>query len=185
MTGFIRLRNEHDTVQIMKLSARSFLSPKALAPVAIVAAFGLGTLAPHAQTAPQKIGFVDVQKLLTSHPSNPEIEAIQKKADAELSVMDKQIKAIDAKGAQATAADKQSREQLIKTLQAKAAEYDKQLQPKIAVVETAVDAAIDKVAKANGFGVIMDRNVAKNSGLVVYADPAAEMTDATVKALKP
>ncbi|UQN05388.1 OmpH family outer membrane protein [Deinococcus sp. QL22] len=169
----------------MKLSAKSFLSPKALAPVAIVAAFGLGTLAPHAQTTPQKIGFVDVQKLLTSHPSNPEIEKIQKAADTELGGINKQIQAIDAKGSQATAADKQSRETLVKTGQAKAAEYDKQLAPKVAVVETAVDAAIDKVAKANGFGVVMDRNVAKNSGLVVYADPAAEMTDATVKALKP
>lgn len=169
----------------MKLSAKSLLSPKALAPLAIVAAFGLGTLAPQAQTAPQKIGFVDVQKLLVSHPSNPEIEAIQKKAEAELGVMDKQIKAIDAKGAQATAAEKQSREQLVKTIQGKAAEYDKQLAPKVAVVETAVDAAIDKVAKANGFGVVMDRNVAKNSGLVVYADPTAEMTDAAIKIIKP
>ncbi|THF70539.1 OmpH family outer membrane protein [Deinococcus sp. Arct2-2] len=169
----------------MKLSAKTFLSPKALAPLAIVAAFGLGTLAPHAQTTPQKIGFVDVQKLLTSHPSNTEIEAIQKKAATELDAINKQIQAIDTKGTAATAADKQTREQLVKTGQAKAAEYDKQLAPKVAVVETAVDAAIDKVAKANGFGVIMDRNVAKNSGLVVYADPAAEMTDATVKVLKP
>jgi outer membrane protein len=169
----------------MKLSAKTFLSPKALAPLAIVAAFGLGTLAPHAQTAPQKIGFVDVQKLLVSHSSNAEIEAIQKKASTELDAINKQIQAIDVKGAAVTATDKQNREALVKTGQAKAAEYDKQLAPKVAVVETAVDAAIDKVAKANGFGVIMDRNVAKNSGLVVYADPAAEMTDAAVKALKP
>ncbi|WP_034357503.1 OmpH family outer membrane protein [Deinococcus phoenicis] len=161
------------------------MNAKALAPLAIVAAFGLGTLAPHAQTAPQKIGFVDVQKLLSSHPNDKDIQAIQQKANTELAPLDKQIKDIDAKGASATAADKQNRDALIKTIQAKAKTYDDQMKPKVAAVEKAVDTAVNSVAKANGFSIVMDRNVAASSGLVIYADPSTELTDSALKALKP
>lgn len=161
------------------------MNAKALAPLAVAAAFGLGTLAPHAQTAPQKIGFVDVQKLLAAHPNDKDIKAIQQKANTELGDLDKQIKAIDAKGAAATAADRQNRDALVKTIQAKAKAYDDQMQPKVSVVEKAVDAAVNSAAKANGFSVVMDRNVAAASGLVIYADDSTELTAAALKALKP
>ncbi|AIZ45406.1 membrane protein [Deinococcus radiopugnans] len=160
------------------------ITAKTLAPFAVVAAFGLGTLAPHAQTTPQKIGFVDVSKLLAAHPNDKDIKAIQTKADAELGALDKQVKAIDAKGASATAAEKQQRETLVKTIQSKAADYDKQIDPKITAVEKSVDAAVSSVAKANGYSVVMDKSVAAN-GLVIYADPSTELTDAALKAVKP
>lgn len=161
------------------------MNAKALAPLALVAAFGLGTVAPHAQTAPQKVGFVDVQKLLSAHPNDKDIKAIQDKANAELSGLQKQIQAIDAKGAAATAADKQNRDALVKTLQAKAKSYDDQMQPKVQAVEKAVDAAVSSAAKANGFSIVMDRNVAASSGLVIYADDNTDLTAAALKALKP
>lgn len=160
------------------------ITAKALAPIAIVAAFGLGTVAPNAQTPAQKIGFVDVAKLLAAHPNDKDIKAIQTKADAELSALDKQVKAIDAKGAGATAAEKQQRETLVKTIQSKAADYNKQIDPKITAVEKAVDTAVSAVAKSNGYAVVMDKSVAA-SGLVIYADPGTELTDAALKAIKP
>lgn len=161
------------------------ITPKALAPVAIVAAFGLGTLAPHAQTAPQKIGFVDVQRLLSSHPADKDVKSIQQKANTELGALEQQIKAIDAKGAQASAAEKQSRTTLVSTIQAKAKTYDDQLKPKTDAIEKAVDTAVSAVAKNNGVGIVMDRGVAARSGLVIYADNGTDMTDAALKALKP
>ncbi|CAM4183961.1 OmpH family outer membrane protein [Deinococcus marmoris] len=164
---------------------RMKITAKTLAPVAIVAAFGLGTLAPQAQTPAQKIGFVNVATLLASHPNDKDIKAIQTKADAELQVLDKQVKAIDAKGAAATAADKQQRDTLVKTIQAKAADYDKQIDPKITAVEKSVDTAVSVIAKSNGYAVVMDRDVAAKSGLVIYADPGTDVTAAAVKALKP
>lgn len=150
-----------------------------------MAAFGLGTLAPHAQTGAQKVGFVDVSKLLAAHPNNKLIQDTNAKAKAELDPLDAQIKAIDAKGAGATAAEKQQRETLVATIKAKAEAYDKQNEPRITAVETAVDTAVSTVAKANGYSVVMDKTVAAKSGLVIYADPATELTDAAVKALKP
>jgi outer membrane protein len=161
------------------------MNAKALAPVAIVAAFGLGTLAPQAQTPPQKVGFVDVQKLLSAHPNDKELQEIQKKATAELGELEKQIKAIDAKGASASAAEKQNRTTLVSTAQAKAKAYDAQMQPKLTAVEKAVDTAVNTVAKANGYSIVMDRRVAQQSSLVIFAETNTDLTDAALKALKP
>lgn len=161
------------------------MNAKALAPLAVVAAFGLGTLAPHAQTTPQKIGFVDVQRVLAAHPNDKDIQTIQQRANTELSALEKQIQTIDAKGAQATAAEKQNRTTLVSTLQAKAKSYQDQMKPKTDAVEKAVDAAVNTAARANGYSIIMDRGVAARSGLVVYADNTTDLTDATLKALKP
>ena len=161
------------------------MNAKALAPVAIVAAFGLGVLAPHAQTTPQKVGFVNVQKLLSAHPNDKDLQAIQKKANDELGALDKQIKAIDAKGASATAAEKQNRTTLVSTIQAKAKAYDDQMKPKVAAVEKAVDTAVNTVAKQNGYSIVMDSNVAAGSSLVIFAENGTDLTDAALKALKP
>lgn len=159
------------------------MNPKVLAPLVLAAAFGLGTVTPHAQTTPQKIGFVDVQKLLSSHPSNKDVQAIQKQANTELEALANQIKAIDAKGTGATAADRDRRTQLVSTYQARAKTFDTQMQPKATIVENAVDAAVKSAATANGYGIVMDRAVAAQ-GLVVYADKATDITDAALKALK-
>ncbi|MEF2280426.1 OmpH family outer membrane protein [Deinococcus sp. YIM 134068] len=161
------------------------MNAKALAPVALVAAFGLGTLAPHAQTTPQKIGFVDVQRVLAAHPADKDLQTIQKQAETELGALGKQIQAIDAKGAQATAAEKQSRTTLVSTYEAKAKSFQTQVQPKTQAVEKAVDTAVNAVAKANGYSVVMDRGVAARSGLVIYAENTTDLTDAALKALKP
>lgn len=160
------------------------MNAKALAPIALMAAFGLGSLAPHAQTTPQKIGFVDVQKVLAAHPNDKDIKAIQTQANNELGALDKQIREIDAKGTAATAADKDKRTQLLSTAQAKAKAFDTQMQPKVDAVEKAVDTAISSAAKTNGYSIVMDRAVAAQ-GLVVYADGTTDLTDAALKALKP
>lgn len=161
------------------------VTAKAFAPLAIVAAFGLGTVAPHAQTPAQKVGFVDVTKVLAAHPNDKDIKDIQTKADAELKPLADQINAIDAKGANASAAEKQQRTVLVTTYQTKQKTYGDQVQPKIDAVEKAVDTAIGSVAKTNGYSVVMDRGVAAKSGLVVYADETTDLTAAALKALKP
>ena len=160
------------------------MTPKALAPLALVAAFGLGTLAPHAQTPAAKIGFVDVDTLFAAHPSDKDIKALQQSANKELSDLDAKIKAIDAKGASASAAEKQTREQLATSYNAKLKSFDDQMKAKAGPVEQAVDKALGNYAKQNGFAVIMDRAVAQQSGLVVYADQGTDVTEAVKKTIK-
>lgn len=156
----------------MKINAKTF------APIALVAAFGLGTLAPHAQTTPQKVGFVNVDALFSAHPSDKEVKAIQTKFQGELADLDTKIKAIDAKGAAATAAEKDARKTLVDTYNAKLKDFDTQIKAKAGPVEQSIDTAISSYAKANGFSVIMDRGVAQQTGLVVYADDSTDVTNA-------
>lgn len=160
------------------------MNAKTLAPVALVAAFGLGTLAPHAQTGAQKVGFVNVDALFAASSGNKDLQALNAKAQAELGPLEKQIQEINAKGASATAADKDKLNQLLTTYQAKAKDYGTQIQAKSAPVEQAIDKALGDYAKANGFSVVMDRNVAQQSGLVVYADTSTDITEAVKKSIK-
>ena len=158
---------------------------KMLAPLAVVAALGFGSLAPHAQTAPQKIGFVNVAEVLKSHPKNGDVTALQAKANTELGALDTQIKAIQAKGASATAAEKEQSTQLVATITAKTKDYNDQLSKVVAPIETAVDAAVSSTAKAQGFAIVMDKGVAATSSLVIYADASTDLTATVIKNLKP
>lgn len=158
---------------------------KTLAPLAVVAALGFGSLMPHAQTGAQKIGFVNVSEVLKAHPGNATIVALQAKEKAELDPMVAQIKAIQDKGAAATAAEKDQATQLLTTVQAKDKDYSAQIQKLVAPVETAVDAAVSSTAKAQGFSVIMDKGIAATSSLVIYADPSTDLTATVIKNLKP
>lgn len=155
-----------------------------MVPALLAAGFALGSLAPHAQTAPQKVAFVNVAEVLKTHPDNAAVVAIQNKANAELKGYDDQIKAIQSKGASATAADKDKMNQLIKTAQTAAQNYQKQITDKTAPIEKAVDAAVSTAAKANGVSIVMDKATAAQSGLVVYADDSTDITAAVTKALK-
>ncbi len=155
-----------------------------MVPALLAGGFALGSLAPHAQTAPQKVAFVNVPDVLKAHPDNAAVVAIQTKANTELKGYDDQIKAIQAKGASATAADKEKMNQLIKTAQGAAQSYQKQITDKSAPIEKAVDGAIAAAAKANGVAIVMDKSTAAQSGLVVYADDSTDITAAVTKSLK-
>ncbi|GAA5504462.1 hypothetical protein Dxin01_04236 [Deinococcus xinjiangensis] len=160
------------------------INAKALAPIALVAAFGLGTLAPHAQTPAAKVGFVNVDTLFAAHPNDKDVKALQTKFQTELADLDTKIKAIDSKGAAATATDKDQRTQLVATYNAKLKDYDTQMKAKAGPVEQSVDKAINDYAKANGFSIVMDRAVAQQSGLVVYADTSTDITEGVKKNVK-
>lgn len=147
-----------------------------LAPALLVGGFALGSLTPHAQTAPQKIAFVNVAEVLKAHPDNAAVVAIKTKADAELKPLSDQIQALQAQGSKISAADKDKLTQLGATLQSKAKDYDAQIQAKVQPITEAVDAAVSTAAKANGVAVVMDAATAQ--GLVVFADPSTDLTDA-------
>ena len=154
---------------------------KMLAPIAVVAALGFGSLAPHAQTAPQKIGFVNVPEVLKANPNSAALAALQTKANTELGALDTQLKAIQAKGTAATAAEKEQATLLTTNLNAKAKDYNEQVAKQLAPV----DAAVSSTAKAQGFSIVMDKSIAATSSLVIYADPSTDMTATVIKNLKP
>lgn len=173
------LRKPCATVEQMK-------SNSVLLPVAVVSAFVVGVLVPrpHAQSGASKVGFVNVQALFAAHPQHKSVEALKTKASSELGGLRKQIEAIQAKGASATAAEKQKLQTLGKTYNSKLEKMDKDLKSKAAPVEQAIDKALKNYATANGFSVIMDYAVAQQSGLVVYANSTTNVTEGVKKTIK-
>jgi outer membrane protein len=171
------LKNRHASVLTMKTSLKFGF----LAPALVVGGFALGSLAPHAQTAPQKIAFVNVAEVLKAHPDNAAVVALQTKANAELKTLDDQIKPLQAQGTKISAADKDKLTQLVATANAKAKDYDTQISAKVTPLTAQVDTAVGAAAKANGVAVVMDAATA--NGLVVYADQSTDLTKAVTDAL--
>lgn len=157
---------------------------KWLAPITIVAAFALGALSPQAQTSGFKVGFVNVDTLFAAHPGDKEIKALQSKYHTELTDLSKKIKALDAKGTKITASEKDQRVQMMTTYNTKAKSYDQQMKTKGAPIEAAVDKALASYAKSNGYSIIMNSGVAQQTGLVVYAEPSTNLTEAIKKTIK-
>jgi outer membrane protein len=143
--------------------------------VALTAAFTLT----QAQTKATKIGFVNAQKVLESHPDGKGVIAQRKKATDELKPIQDQIQALAAKIQQntATAAERQQYDVLAKSYQARAKQLQDKFDKLLAPITKDVDSAVAKVAKAQGYVVVMDRLIASQSGLIIYADP--EGTDLT------
>lgn len=158
---------------------------QALLPLAAVGALAFAALQPHAQTAPQKVGFVDVDKVIQADPGYATIADLQKKGQAELKPIEDQITAIQQKGQNASAAERQSYDTLTKTYDSKAKSWNDQVQAKLKPITDKIDKIMPTVAKAQGFSVVMSKAVAAQSNLVIYADPqSTELTDAVIAQLK-
>lgn len=158
---------------------------QSLLPLAAVGALALVSVAPHAQTGAQKVGFVDVNKVVQADPGYPAIADLQKKGQADLKTISDQITAIQQKGANATAADRQNYDTLTKTYDQKAKSWNDQVQAKTKPILDKVDTAVGAVAKAQGFAILMDKSVAAQSNLVIYADTnSTEVTDQVIAQMK-
>lgn len=160
------------------------MKPAALLPLAAFGLLAFGTLAPQAQTPTFKVGFVDVQTAAKAHPKYSEVDTVDKQAVAALTPTSNQIKAIQDKGANATAAERQQLDTLIKTFQADSKKWNDQINAKMNPINDDLDKAVAAVAKAQGFTIIMNRAVA-GQGLVIYADlPSSDLTQAVITQLK-
>jgi outer membrane protein len=119
--------------------------------------------------APTAICFV----ILEAHPQGAKVLEAQRKAQAELKDLSDKIQALQPKiaGGTATAAERQQYETLIKTGQARQAQLKTQIDKMLEPITKAVDAAVAKVAATRGCGLVLDRAIAAQSGLVVYVNP--------------
>jgi outer membrane protein len=153
------------------------------AAIALTAAFTL----PMAQTKATRIGFVNAQVVLKGHPQGTKVLDAQKKAQDELKSISDKITPLQAKIANGTASatEKQQYETLVKTYQATQARLKAQIDKLLEPITKQVDAAVAKVGKAQGFVLVMDRAIASQSGLVIYADPeGTDLSDDVIKEIK-
>jgi outer membrane protein len=172
-----KLTLEYDKHRTVLLKGKTML--KKIIPVLVAVALTAAFTLPNAQTKASKIGFVNAQKVLECHPDGKGIVAQRKKAEDELKPIQQQLTALQAKLQQnsATAAERQQYDVLAKSYQARAKQLQDKFDKLLTPVTKDVDVAVSKVAKAQGYVVVMDRLIASSSGLVIYADP--EGTDLT------
>ena len=146
----------------------------------------------HAQTTPAPptggICFVNAQRVLEANPDGAKVLEAHKRAEEELKPLQGQIQMLQQKIAagNATAAERQQYETLIKSYQTRAAALQDAQNKLLGPITRAVDAAVAKVAPVRGCAVVLDRAIAASSGLVIYADASADITDAVIaELLKP
>ena len=151
----------------------------------LVIAFSLLGIA-QAQTAaaspPSGICFVNAQRVLEGHPDGAKVLEARKRAEDELKPLQQQILTLQQKisAGAATAAERQQYETLVKSYQARSAALQDAQNKLLEPITRAVDAAVARVAPMRGCAVILDRAIAAASGLVIYADPSTDITDAVI-----
>jgi len=154
---------------------------------AAIAVLALATW-PFAQNkdVPSRVGFIDAEAVIRAHPRYDEVAKLQEQADAELKPLLEKIRALEQKIAsgQATAKDREDYQVLTEAAKKVSEKWTPKIQEKLDPLIKEVDAVVAQVAQELGFSVIMNRRVAAQSNLVVYADPNTDITQAVIEALK-
>ncbi|TBH16510.1 OmpH family outer membrane protein [Thermus thermamylovorans] len=137
-------------------------------------------------TPASRIGFVDADALIQAHPDYRRVQDLQAQARREIAPLEERLRPLDQKvrSGQATARERQDYEALLKTYQDTVRKWQERQNPVLQPILEEVDQAIARVAKAQGFSVVMSRQVAAQSGLVVYADENTDLTQAVIRELR-
>ncbi len=153
----------------MKKHLQVFLVASAL----VFSAAQAQTQPPAVPSAPAMTCFINAQKVLAAHPQGPKVLEAQQRAQAELKDLSDKVQALQAKVANntATPAERQQLETLIKTGQARQTQLKTQIDKLLEPITKDVDAAVAKVGTAKGCSVVLDRDIAARSGLVVWVNP--------------
>lgn len=140
-----------------------------------------------AQTQPtaNKIGYLNARAVVEAHPQFAKVREIQTKAEAELKPLREQLQSLDSKlrAGNATAQEQQAYRSAAQNLEAAGQKWTEQQNDVLRPITEDIDKVIGKVAKEQGFAIVLDQEVAASSGLVVYAAQELDLTQAIVRAL--
>lgn len=144
--------------------------------------------APIAQTtdAPKRIAFVTAQRVLEAHPKGAEIKQLRDAANAELQPIQDQINPLRARvnAGSATANERAQLEVLTRTYQATTQRWQSRINTALEPITRDIDNAVKTTARAANISVVMDRSVAQQTALVVYADEDTDITDLVIERIK-
>ena len=155
-------------------------------PMVLILPVALLLTAPNAQQRKSRVGFVNVQQAVTTLPGSAGYLKLSKSADADLKAKQDNIQKLAAKAAKSrSAADRQALAKAQQSFASAQKGYQQRLQTEFKPLATRLNAAVASAAKSSGFTVVLDRRVAAQSNLVVYANnTATDLTPAVVKLLK-
>lgn len=150
--------------------------------------FPLALLAtvPHAQGARNRLGLVDVQAAVKALPASKAYLDLSARVDADLKAKRGQIDELAARAvATGSAADRKTLLDAQGAYNSAQSGYRKRIATAFQPVAAKLNAAVAQVARANGYSVVMDQQVAAQNRLVIYANSSAtDLTAAVIKALK-
>lgn len=159
--------------------------PLIVVPLGLLA-LGLGTVTSHAQQGKSRVAFVNVQAAVKAMPGSASYLQVVTKTDADLQGRQKNIRTLASKVTSGSkAADRQALASAQQAYAKAQAESARQVAAAFKPLAGKLNAVIARVAKGNGYSVVLDQRVAAQTGLVVYAnDSATNLTNAVIKALK-
>lgn len=141
---------------------------------------------PHAAQTKGRVGFVNITQVMANMPGSANYLSLRKTVNADLTKRQAALRTLIAKAnttrkaADITAVNKAQQDYATaqKGYQSRLATSFKPLAAKL-------DGAIATVARSNGYSVVLDKEVAGRTSLVVYADIAStDLTAAVQKQLK-
>ena len=141
---------------------------------------------PHAQQSRSRVGFVNVQQLVSSMPGSAPYLTLRKNVDTDLGKREQSIQTLAAKATRSRSASDRAALQKAQQDYANIQKgYASRLATTFKPLSSKLDKAISGVARSSGFGVVFDQQVAARSKLVVYANTSAtDLTPAVLKAIK-
>lgn len=141
---------------------------------------------PQAQKTRSRVGFVNVQQAVAAMPNSASYLSLQKRVDADLKAKQTNLQKLAAQ-AQKTrkTADVQAYQKAQQGLVTAQKNHQTRLAKEFKPLQTRLNSVVAAVARSSGFSVVLDRRVAAQSGVVVYANSqTTDLTTAVVKALK-
>ncbi len=143
------------------------------------------TTVPHAAPTPDRLGFVNVEKLVASVPGSTNYLNLRKKVNTDLGNRQATLQTLVKKYASTRkAADQQAAIKAQKDFLAAQKTSQTQLASAFKPLATKINSAIATAAKNNGFTIVVDQQVAARTHLFVYANPNSDLTAAALKAIK-
>lgn len=132
-----------------------------------------------AQQPATTTAYVNSQYLITLHPVYPQVQALQEQARAELGELQAQAQALFERSQSAEGLSPEDQEALnitMMTLESASQGFDQQLAGLVEPALVQITEAIATVAQSLGITMVFDYDRARESGLIVYADPASDLT---------
>lgn len=141
---------------------------------------------PHAAQTRARVGIVDVQQVVDALPGSAGYLSLSKRVDADLKGKQAKLQQLVARAnASRGAADIQAAQKAQREFLSTQQSHQQRLATQFKPLASKINTTVANVAKGSGFTVVLDRRVAAQSNLVVYANTATtDLTPAVLRAIR-
>lgn len=139
----------------------------------LLALFAVLSFSSAQDAAPLSIAFVSSSQVLAAHPAGQAAETLGQQARTELEEIAATLQPLQARaasGAELTAEERNQLELTQLTLQETQERYRQDIDAAAQPAEEEIDGIIRRIAAENGYTLVLNFDVARTSGLILYAD---------------